>query len=82
MCIYIGVYTFICPACAARYNVVCRYFCSSPEDNHHQTPALEENHEQAPAPVPSLVAKVTHGEMEEQTHLDSKLGVEIGRAHV
>ncbi|XWS20180.1 hypothetical protein CRYUN_Cryun31cG0077900 [Craigia yunnanensis] len=49
---------------------------SSPEDNHHQTPAPEENHEQTPAPVPSLVEKVTHGEMEEQTHLDSKLGVE------
>ncbi|XP_022715100.1 uncharacterized protein LOC111274603 isoform X3 [Durio zibethinus] len=49
---------------------------SSPEDNCHQTPAPEENHDQTPASVPSLVEKVTHDEMEEQTHLDSKLGVE------
>ncbi|EOY27058.1 Dentin sialophosphoprotein-related, putative isoform 6 [Theobroma cacao] len=47
---------------------------SSPEDNHHQTPAPEENHDQTPAPVASIVEKVS--EMEEQNHLDSKLGVE------
>ncbi|XVF26923.1 hypothetical protein REPUB_Repub14bG0062000 [Reevesia pubescens] len=57
---------------------------SSPEENRHQTPALEENRHQTPAleenhgptPVPGLVEKVTHDEMEEQINLDSKLGLE------
>ncbi|OMO70859.1 hypothetical protein CCACVL1_18622 [Corchorus capsularis] len=49
---------------------------SSPEDNCHPTPAPVENHEQTATPVPSMVEKVTPAEMDGQTHLDSKLGVE------
>ncbi|MBA0745429.1 hypothetical protein Gogos_008004 [Gossypium gossypioides] len=46
---------------------------SSPEGNRHEAPAPEENQDQTLAPVSFLAEKITHDEVEEQTHLDSKL---------
>ncbi|KAL1169385.1 hypothetical protein V6Z11_A05G143000 [Gossypium hirsutum] len=48
---------------------------SSPEGNRHEAPAPEENQDQTLAPVSFLAEKITHDEVEEQTHLDSKLTV-------
>ncbi|KAA8541709.1 hypothetical protein F0562_022861 [Nyssa sinensis] len=49
---------------------------SSPDDVCHQTPAPEENHDQMPAPKLEFAENATTEELEEQTHLNSKLGEE------